>query len=76
MCDHEESESSNDSTSEEERNASSEPPTLVAPTTTIVDPPCPELLDANVISGSSLITPYTKFTELREPLELIDRDNP
>ena len=63
---------SNDSSSEEENHEIS---TLIAPTTTIIDPPHPDLHDAIEKDIRPLITPYTNFIELREPLDLINSND-
>ena len=81
LCDFVESKSSIDS-SEEEGNEYNDTSTLVTPTTTIIDPPHPEQPDLiNIDDNRSgkyhpLITPYANFIELREPLELINDDDP
>ena len=60
---------------EEERDENCETPTgvLVAPIMTTMDLPSPNI---DVSRYRPFITPYTYFTQFREPLDLIDTDDP
>ena len=60
---------------EEERDENCETPTgvLVAPTMTTMDLPSPNI---DVSRYRPFITPYAYFTQFREPLDLIDTDDP
>ena len=71
---HEERERADDSSSEEEVTTSDEAQPLLTPTTSIVESPNPQL--HNAADNSPRPLKVATFTELREPLDLIDTNDP
>ena len=69
----EERETANDSSSEEEVTTSDEAQPLLTPTTSIVEFPNPQF--HNEINNNPRPLKVATFTELREPLDLIDTND-
>ena len=69
----------NDNSSEDEADVYHEAHTLTAPTMTIIERPNPEtleLIDTSTRAQPLSIVSSSNLIELREPLDLIDTDNP